>query len=351
MLMPLTRSPWRPSATAGLSRRPLTASAADGALFVDRVTEATTIRRAVDLALNTFVTGPPGSGKTSLLRHLERRLDDHPAPVVYVNIEAASSVPQALVSIARAIEPGAHGGSRWSAVAEDETDLIVVEVAIAARVGDDPLVLLVDGVSEAVAVVLFGRYRDRLWEMCPQVCWVAASRHRSPPAPAGAFFDRVVELGPFPQSTGAEVIERRLPDIPVETRTRLATAVGTGQPLSWVLAAQRLALAADEPETVIDALAAHRTARAELPERLRILYDTVGELGPVHAGDRELLARVRASRPWVVTGLKQIEAAGLVRSERQGRRMLYEVTRTSLADSRSDPTATAGTELSGDSIP
>ena len=47
-----------PSATWGLSRRPLTASAADEALFVDRVTEATTIRKEVDLALNTFLTGP-----------------------------------------------------------------------------------------------------------------------------------------------------------------------------------------------------------------------------------------------------------------------------------------------------
>ena len=49
-----------PSATWGLSRRPLTASAADEALLVARVTEATTIRQVADLTLNTFLTGPRG---------------------------------------------------------------------------------------------------------------------------------------------------------------------------------------------------------------------------------------------------------------------------------------------------
>lgn len=50
------------------------------------------------------------------------------------------------------------------------------------------------------------------------------------------------------------------------------------------------ALASDEPETVIDALAAQRTACAKLHGRLKTLYDTVGELGPVHAGDRTTTA-------------------------------------------------------------
>lgn len=50
----------RLSATWGLSRRPLTASA-DESLLVARVTEATTIRQVADLTLNTFLTGPRGS--------------------------------------------------------------------------------------------------------------------------------------------------------------------------------------------------------------------------------------------------------------------------------------------------
>ena len=68
-----------PSATWGLSHRPLTASAADEVLLVARVTEATTIRQVADLTLNTFLTGPRGSRKTSLLCHVERP-PEQPSP-------------------------------------------------------------------------------------------------------------------------------------------------------------------------------------------------------------------------------------------------------------------------------
>ena len=160
-------------------------------MFGDRVWETEAISSAIDLGLNTFVAGSAGSGKTSMLRHVQRRLDGYEAAVVYVNLEAAHSIGRALGSIAREVNP--YSGARQSrfAIVEDETDLVVVEEAVAARVGTRPLVLLADGASVEVATVLFGRYRDRLWDRSPQVRCVVASRHRFPPPPADAFFDQL----------------------------------------------------------------------------------------------------------------------------------------------------------------
>ena len=59
-----------------------------------------------------------------------------------------------------------------------------------------------DGVSNEMVTVLFGRYRDRLWES-PLVRWVVASRLQALPSPADAFFDRVVELGEFSDEAAA----------------------------------------------------------------------------------------------------------------------------------------------------
>ena len=338
------RSP-RLAGRAGLSRRPLTASAADQDMFVDRLSETEAISSAIDLGLNTFVTGPAGSGKTSMLRHVQRRLDGYEAVVVYVNLEAARSIGRALESIAREVNPDTGASRSRFAMVEDETDLVVVEEAVTARAGGRPLVLLADGASVEVAMVLFGRYRDRLWDRSPQVRWVVASRHRFPPPPADAFFDRVVELGPFPPLVGADLLEKRVPETSAEVRRHLAAVVGAAQPVFWMMVAQRLALTTEEPDTIITTLAAQRAASQQLTSRLRTLYETLRELGPVHAGDRELLERVRASRPWVVTGLKELEANGLVRSERDSRRVLYEVLPNWLTRPTADDTTTSAGEL------
>ena len=341
----LERMSPRLSGRAGLSRRPLTASAADQAMFVDRAAETEAISSAIDLGLNTFVTGPAGSGKTSMLRHLQRRFDGYEAVVVYVNLEAARSIGRALGSIAREVNPDTGARRSRFTMVEDETDLVVVEDAVAARVGSRPLVLLADGASVEVATVLFGRYRDRLWDRSPQVRWVVASRHRFPPPPADAFFDRVVELGPFPPLVGADLLKRRVPETSAETRRQVAAAVGAAQPVLWMMVAQRLALASEEPDTIITTLAAQRAASQQLTSRLRTLYETIRELGPVHAGDRQLLERVRASRPWVVTGLKELEKSGLVRSERDSRRVLYEVLPNWLTRPAGHNTTTGAGEL------
>lgn len=322
------------SGARSLSRRPLGASHADQALFVDREVERDAIGSALELALNVFVAGPAGSGKTSLLRHLQRRLADLDQAVVYANVEPARSVAEALVLFARAIDPEGRAplaralsptidARSWGpTVAFDDSDLVVIEEAVATRPEEEPLVVLVDGISDSTAATVFGHYRDRLWETS-QLRWIVASRRPGPPTPADAFFDRVIELTPFPQAAGLELLAARLPDLDPQLRARLAAAIGTAQPVSWVLAAQSLAVGTTPAETVIDIMAQQATASTQLPERLQVLYEAIAELGPVHAGDDALLARVGTSRPSVVTGLKELEQAGLVRAERDGRRVLY----------------------------
>lgn len=317
-----------PRVPDGLSRRPLTASKADEALFVNRTSETTTIlRAAVELRLNTFVTGPPGSGKTSLLRHVFLHLERSGTPVVYANVEAARSIDEAIGLIATAIDPDSPAASSSSTIAEDETDLIVIENAIEAKFDDQPLlVALIDGADDALTTTLFGRYRDRLWES-RTLKWVVASRHRAPVPPADAFFDRIVELEPFSQADGATMLAVRAPEIPDRTRSRLVSVIGSAQPVFWMLAAQSLALADSDPESVIKAITAQHDATRDLPDRLRVLYDAVLDLGPIHASDSQLLARLDVSRPWVATGLKELEEQGLVHAERDGRRVLYQALR------------------------
>lgn len=320
-----------------LSRRPLTASKADQALFVNRESEIATILSAIKLRVNTFVSGPPGSGKTSLLRHVQRILEDSDAGVEYVNVEVADSSESAIGLIARAI--GSNRSDRTPVpLAGDETDLSAIERAVAARDPDESLALLVDGIDQSMTAVLFGRYRDRLWET-PHLVWVVASRHVAPAPPADAFFDRVVELAPFTQEDGSRLLEQWAEWISADTRHRLAEAIGAAQPVQWMLAAQSLALDDFDADRIIEALADERDASQALPERLRVLYDALLALGPVHAGDAELLSRVGASRPWVVTNLKELEDRGLVHSERDGRRMLYEALRNWLVHSSSSSSA------------
>ena len=320
-----------------LSRRPLTASKADQALFVNRDSEIATILSAIKLRVNTFVSGPPGSGKTSLLRHVQRTLEDSDAGVEYVNVEVADSSESAIGLIAQALAP--DGLDRTPVpLAADETDLSAIEGAVAARDPNEALVLLVDGIEESMTAVLFGRYRDRLWET-PNLVWVVASRHVAPAPPADAFFDRVVELAPFTQADGSKLLAQWAAWISADTRHRLAEAIGAAQPVQWMLAAQSLALADVDADRVIEALADQRDASQKLPERLRVLYDALLALGPVHAGDTELLSRVGASRPWVVTSLKELEERGLVHSEREGRRVLYEALRNWLVHSSTSSNA------------
>jgi len=305
----------KPNSKPTLSRRPLTTSNADQALFVYRTAETKTIMASLDMGLNTWLVGPAGAGKTTLLRHVLRQLENAGDNAVYVNVESARSAAEVIALIAASIHPDTTTSS--SAVS-DETDLAKLEAA-----ATEPVVVLIDGIDEQSTATLFGRYRDRLWES-PQLTWVVASRHAAPPAPADAFFDRIVSLGAFTHAETVKFLELRTPWIDDSARRRLAEGLGAAQPITLMLMAQQLAVTDTDVDTLLDALAEQRRQTAELPDRLRNLYNALVEVGPVHAGDQELHQRIGASRPWIATGLKELEELGLAQTEKDGRRKLYE---------------------------
>jgi len=306
--------------TSRLSRRPLTGSKVDQALFVDREVEIETILAAIGMRLNTFLSGEPGSGKTSLLRRLETILAGERTPVAYLNAEASTSADGVIDAVAAAISPGMDTGSSLVTVADDETDLEIIEKATANRAVEH-LVVLVDGVSDDAMMTLFGRYRDRLWQS-PELTWVVATRMSAPPRPSDAFFDRVITLGPLSQEAVEELLRRRASGIDEEHRRQLMVTLGPVQPLEALVHAQTLALSPD-PDAVLEAVSAFRVLAEALPGRLRSLLEALHSVGPTHAGDEHLLAWLGTSRPRVVAGLKELEERGLVWSERDGRRQIY----------------------------
>ena len=82
-----------------LGQRPLTASEADHRLFADRSSELQRVRRGLDLGLNAYVHGPPGSGRTSFQRQVER---DRPE-ARYVRLHGSETLADRIDEIERAV--------------------------------------------------------------------------------------------------------------------------------------------------------------------------------------------------------------------------------------------------------
>ena len=82
-----------------LGQRSLTASDADCRLFAGRVSGLRRVCRAVDLGLNAYVHGPPGSGRTSFLRQVEHR---HPE-ARYVRLHELETLEDRLEQIESAV--------------------------------------------------------------------------------------------------------------------------------------------------------------------------------------------------------------------------------------------------------
>ena len=321
-----------------MSQRPLTASAADQGLFAGRRSELQRVRRALDLGLNAYVHGPPGSGRTSFLRQVE-----HGRPKArYVRLHGFEMLEDRIDQVERAVT-GNNALERHrpppfadvlKAVSTREVKIVADPLRYLRRavgpIGSEPFhVVLVDDLDRKDCHELFGRQRDGLWELPIQ--WVVAGSAPSLDPPADTFFDAVVELPPFDHEGLQELVRRRAASgTPDEGSLLLSRAepviesVAPCTPRRALSVIRDLYLSDDLAEATRD-LANLQSARASLRPTANKLLDALIHHGPTHAGDAELLEEVGVTRSRVVQLFAELEADGFVISQRVGRRKLFAV--------------------------
>ncbi len=204
-----------------LQGRPLYDNAADAAFYV-RPTQWERVQRAIDRQLNTLVVGERGTGKTSLLRQLQRVQRERGRRAVYVD----ATNPEDSMDLARRLQDallGKRGPSGRRESAEEpapgwepsasQTFLETLDSLGRA----EPTVALVDASSAGLSIYnVFGRMRDTLWQL-PHL-WVVAidagDRATVLRPPADAFFDRVVDLDLMSVEHLTDLLARRAPNAP-----------------------------------------------------------------------------------------------------------------------------------------
>ena len=320
-----------------LGQRPLTASDADHQLFANRSSELHRVSRALDLGLNAYVHGPPGSGRTSFLRQIERaRPEAH-----YVRLFGVETLADRLDQVELAVTGVPLKRTRRSQWADALSVMSTTETKIVADplrhlrkalgpVRGEPLhVALVDDVDRKVCHELFGRLRDGLWELPIQ--WVVAGASASLDPPADTFFDTVVELLPFDQGGLRELLRLRAASgtpeegsLLMKTADSILDAVAPCTPRRALTVLRDLYLS-DDLLGATRQLENLQSARANLKPTANRLVDALIHHGPTHAGDAQLLEEVGVTRSRVVQLLAELEADGLVTAQREGRRKLFAV--------------------------
>ena len=327
-----------------LSARPLLASAADAGLFVDRERELATLERSVGARLNALVIGERGTGKTSLLHQLERRLqdDEEMAPLF---VEGARRVerPEELLSLlAFRLDADrarfSHLGEVVQTVGRRPPRTPTESLLAALRAIRDALaqrdrrpVLILDELSAGeVGQALFGQLRDELWSI--PATWVVASDAGEQAGflrpPASAFFETVLTLAPLDVDASVELLRRRTASDRVpDSLLRDVAAAARGNPRQLVSLAREALVEGQSVDELVAARAASRDRALELGEAAARLFSYLEANGAASASDERMLRELRWSRSRATQVLRELEQAGLVEatSERgeSGRRKLY----------------------------
>jgi hypothetical protein len=317
-----------------LSQRPLLSTTADAALFVDRQREVDTLTRAVRLGLNALLLGQRGSGKTSLLHFVERRLRDEGTEVRFVEASRASTIDDLVALVSDAV----RGTPR-----EPSDDVLAGLRRLGEMARRQPFVLLVDSIPRPALVhQLFGQQRDELWQL-PFLWFVSgnsADRNGYLEPPADSFFDIVVELAELSVERAAELLVRRstapgaagdaAAKVLREASSVLAERVAPRTPRQLLSAARSTLLGDEDPAATIDAWDALQHRAAELGRPAAMLFAELMNTGPASASDESLLERLGWTRGRVAQVLKQLDSEGLVVSTTEARgpgrpRKLYAV--------------------------
>ncbi|MCQ3806126.1 MAG: MarR family transcriptional regulator [Acidimicrobiaceae bacterium] len=332
-----------------LSQRALGTSDADHDLFVDRNRELKRVDRALRLGLNVYVHGPPGIGRTSFLRQIQRGRPE----ARYARLHGFNTLTERLEEVERGLtdqrslrREAPNQRDQWATAIEKFSGTTYKSVedpykhlqAAAVKLPDDPLpAMLVDDLDDKGIVEMFGRWRDRAWEVPIQ--WVVSGTSVSLDPPADTFFDVVVELERFDSEELQDLLRRRTAAGPPVQRDTLKSmsesALESISPCTprRALSVLRDLYLSDDLDHEARRLEEIQKARSNLkPTAVKVL-DALGERGPTHASDEQLLAEVGVTRSRVVQILAELEAQGMVAAERSGRRKLY----------RPNPTRSAST--------
>lgn len=297
---------------ASLSNRPLLSTSEDRDLVIERTAELALVEQAVDRRLNVLLAGAAGSGLTTtvhqLLRRLPRGAQLHPR---FVNAASLSSADELLREALGELVP---------AMAIVDGDSAYARFARFAGVPED-LVVLIDNATAALLEDAFGAHRDEMWQV--PVTWVATcnevDRARVLGGRAGAFFEVVVELEPLTDVQAAGLLRRRTSKEELgAAELRAVVDAGGGNPRALVQSARRVVLEGVSPTDLARSVYLRREVGRQLSRPARMLLDELVTRGPASASDPELQAATGWTRARLVQVLAELEAAGAVDSEERG---------------------------------
>lgn len=318
-----------------LSQRPLTASNADGRLFVGREAELRRLERAARLDFNVLALGERGIGVTSLMAQHRRRLEEAGRPCFYLSGSKIKDSGQ----VFDAITTGGLG--RRQILSDVQREVMGLPAPATGSQFHDlvrrirrveggvlPVVFLDDMHAPQLTHRMFGRYRDEMWELPCRwvVCGLARYRSEYLTPPADAFFEAEVTTGPLDNSVARDLLEARLAiagaqdarevDI-IRSEYEEIIKGGGGNPRR-ILALARESLLRDAGENA---------SRERFRQEATRLGGTEGRFwqhilafGPVSASDEELQEHFGVTRARAAQVLGRLEEAGLViaHHEKQG---------------------------------
>ena len=332
-----------------LDRRPLLDTRGDAALYVRRSEEAR-VERSLDAGLNVLVHGTHGSGRTSLLRHVQwvGRADGGSPKASSLHRVSVSSVvtpdellKRLLTSVAGPGDPGEN----------DVLDLVeMLRAAVEERGVRQTFVL--DDVTPALGRAVFGALRDEVWTI--DASWLVTCLTSDADSlllpPVDSFFEVVLPLAPLSAERCSDLVRRRLGDEAVrlvdrdrEVGVEVLAEMAGGHPRRLVDLVREVVV----DGTSLDELQA-RSERVESLQRAvspgaRALADEVDAWGPSGPSDAKLQARLGLSRPRLVALFHELSEGGLVEevtapSDGPGRpRLLYRPVRTPGRPGNDDP--------------
>jgi energy-coupling factor transporter ATP-binding protein EcfA2 len=283
-----------------LTDAPILFDVVDRDAYVDRPSVQEALLRAVATSRGTLLVGPTGSGRTTLLNWLRRRLENDRTPVARIDAALVDD-PLVFFEIAQHAITDARGpGTSPSRLTEAASRTLRIQAA-AGELGAAPAtVLLVDNLTDSeLARTLFGRMRDLLWESGHR--WVVTARPADRAAflapPADAFFSARVSVAPLvPEELDRFVALSDLPTAEAERRL-------VGVP--------------PQPREVIHALRreGEQSADAEVNESLgpavaAVMREVRALDRPVGVDDADLRARTGLSPITLRKYLNRLAAAG-----------------------------------------